>query len=240
MASTVAEEAFKQIIREFGEEIAEAGVKKVVEGGAKEAFKKVASGGIKGAASVALEARLIALGKQAISKEAARKLLESLATTNPLLTSVTAQQATGQTVAQLMNSGGKSMTEAVGKSLIAGGGKGLGKDLFKNGAKSMAKQAGKKVVIFTRFGVIIEGIFVSIYLVNDLIKYSNGKKSGTQVAKSTASNAAETVGSMVGAGIGQYLIPIPVVGAFVGGAVGATAVNLFKHFMTSSLNTSCS
>ena len=241
MASAVVEEAAKQIIREFGEEIAEAGVKKVVESGAKEAGKKIVSGGIKGAASGALEAGLTALGKQAISKEAAKRVAEevfgSLATTttNKLLTkgsSVVAQQATEQAIAQLMNSGGKSMTEAVGKILIVNGGKGLGKDIIlKTGGKSLAEQVGKNIVIFTRVGVIFEGVFFSISLVNELRKYKKGK-SGEQVAIDTASNAAGTVASMVGAGIGQALIPIPVLGAIVGGAVGSTAVSIFTHLVT--------
>ena len=65
-------------------------------------------------------------------------------------------------------------------------------------------------------GLAFNGAILGLYLTKDLYYYNQGSTSGTQVVKNTFKHA----GSMVGAGIGQFIIPIPYVGGLIGGAIG--------------------
>lgn len=67
--------------------------------------------------------------------------------------------------------------------------------------------------------LIVGGFSYTLYniLTND---YKNNQQKLSDIGKITIKTSASLGGGLIGAAIGQALIPIPLVGMFVGGAIG--------------------
>lgn len=211
----IMEQAVVALVREATEEVVEEfvkkGAKEFAKQGAKHISGKVVKDAFKGAAAGALETTLTTTAKQ----ELAQEIIEQLTATGTRElweqgVIVTTKTATGQirkrVIIQAVGSGG----EAVGK-----------------GASKVFKVSG--------VGLAVDVVFLVVFLTNDAFRYHNGGISGTELVVNTASNALGIPVGLVGAAIGQDLIPIPVVGGLVGGVIGAVAGNLLVHTLKTVL-----
>ena len=160
--------------------------------------------------------------KRIISKELAQEIIEQI-TTRELLelgAIVTTKTATGKRVIiQAVGSGGKAAGGA--------GGKKIAEEFIGKGASKVFKVSG--------VGLAVDVVFFVGFLTNDAVQYHNGGISGTELVANTASNALGIPGGLVGAAIGQALIPIPFVGGLVGGVIGAVAGNVLVHTVKTAL-----
>ena len=133
---------------------------------------------------------------------------------------VTTKTATGKRVIiQAVGSGGKAAGGA--------GGKKIAEEFVGKGASQVFKVSG--------VGLAVDVVFFVGFLTNDAVQYHNGGISGTELVANTASNALGIPGGLVGAAIGQALIPIPFVGGLVGGVIGAVAGNVLVHTVKTAL-----
>ncbi|QOR66307.1 hypothetical protein IM538_21495 [Cytobacillus suaedae] len=93
---------------------------------------------------------------------------------------------------------------------------------LKNSSSEVLKQLGKS-------NYVAEIIDVSLMVKDTLISYINGDINGEQFMEKIGENGVSMIASIQGAIIGQALIPIPVVGAFIGSMIASTVcVELYK------------
>lgn len=117
--------------------------------------------------------------------------------------------------------------QVVGPGAAGAGGKKIAKEFIGKGASKVLKVSG--------VGLAVDVVFFVGFLTNDAVRYHNGGISGTELVANTAVNALGIPVGLVGAAIGQDLIPIPVVGGLVGGVLGAVTWNLLVHTVKTAL-----
>jgi len=220
--------ATKETTKEVVEEVVKKGAKELAKQGAKHISGKVVKGAFKGAAAGALETTLTAAAKQTISKEVAQEIIEQITTTGTkeffehgvIVTTKTASGQIGKRVIiQAAGSGGKAAGGAGGKKIV--------EEFIGKGASQVFK--------VSRVGLAVDVVFFVGFLTKDAVQYHNGHITGTELVANTASNALGIPGGLVGAAIGQALIPIPGVGGFVGGVIGAVVGNILVHHVQTEL-----
>jgi len=224
----VVREATKETTKEVAEEVVKKGAKEFAKQGAKHISGKVVKVAFKGAAAGALETTLTTTAKQAITKEVAQEIIEQITTTGAkellehgaIVTTKTASGQIGKQVfIQAVGSGGKAAGGA--------GGKKFAEEFIGKGAGQVFKVSG--------VGLAVDVVFFVVFLTKDVVQYHSGGISGAELVADTASNALGIPGGLVGAAIGQALIPIPVVGGLVGGVIGAVATNILVHTVQTAL-----
>jgi len=163
--------------------------------------------------------------KQVLSKELAQEILEQITTTSTRElwehgVVVTIKTATGQfrkwVITQAVGSGGKAAGGAGGKKI----------------AEEFVGEGASKVFEVIGVGLAVDVVFFVGFLTNDAFRYHNGGISGTELVVNTASNALAIPVGLVGAAIGQDLIPIPVVGSVIGAVAGNLLVHTLKTAFT--------
>ena len=96
---------------------------------------------------------------------------------------------------------------------------------FRSGSKIYGAAAMKSAAKLLRGNVITSVVTVGIFTSVDVVNIFRGRISGRQLFKNTVNTAATVVGGTAGwlggAAVGQMLIPIPGVGAVVGGLIGS-------------------
>lgn len=106
--------------------------------------------------------------------------------------------------------GAKIVTEGTGAIAV--------KSASTEAAKSTSKQAVKQAAVT---GAVVEGALCVGFMCKDAYELSQGSISGATFAKRQARNVTSSGSSVGFAVLGQAVIPIPVVGAAVGGVVGS-------------------
>ncbi|XP_019613679.1 PREDICTED: uncharacterized protein LOC109461730 [Branchiostoma belcheri] len=204
---TLVKESSKQLAEEGGKTVMKEGAKSV----AKEGAKQVASEGGKnvvkeGAKSVAKEGtkQVVGEGAKTATKTAAKES-----------TKTTAKESAKTAAKESAKTAAKEGTKAAAKS----GGKSFGKKIIEN--------QGKIGIALT---VAEESYYFLSRTSESVDKLKNGMISGREFVAEVATHAVKGVASgtatVVGATLGQTLIPIPVVGSAIGAMIGKGVVGL--------------
>ena len=102
------------------------------------------------------------------------------------------------------------------------------RDICRDGSKIYGAAAMKSAAKLLRGNVITSVVTVGVFTSVDVVNIFRGRISGRQLFKNTVNTAATVVGGTAGwlggAAVGQMLIPIPGVGAVVGGLIGSIGV----------------
>ncbi|GAA8957425.1 hypothetical protein HpSP29_07400 [Helicobacter pylori] len=128
------------------------------------------------------------------------------------------KEAIKRTATETLKGGAYSYGVASGGSLLGG--------MMQNSANKVIQSFGK-----SSLPVMIVGVGVGSCRI--LIKYFRGKINSVECLKKLGKENTDFLSSIAMSGIGQLVIPIPVVGALIGGFVGAALSEAFFNALNS-------
>ena len=118
------------------------------------------------------------------------------------------------------------MGKFTSKIAISGGAMKVAVTGATNTMKNSANVALKKIANTNQVGQIIS---ISLIMKDSIIKLIEGEINGEEFFKEVGEKGVGVVGGTIGAVIGQVMIPVPVVGAFIGSVIISTAcVEIYK------------